>query len=453
LAIFDYFRRGETKQKDNIINNQSGFRQYPATSEEYIPMETIMRYYESSPRLSITVDTNTNYAVGDGYFLKAKDDTKPAKSNFAAISEYCKDIHMEELARNITLEMMACGNAFLFRDSDGSITHFPARQVTEIYHQDGIPEEYRIIHQSNGIYDFSQTEESISPDEIIHFSRNRIPGSPWGRGIGHRYCARGVGYRNSKNKLVQRVSLAQIDEMLEDAFSHLAARGLPRFLISGADMRKAGTDLHQAMDQMDIGEHFIIDGADVKLDTMELGSRASWTDFLMRLDHACAWAMQSPVATLFASPDKFAYASSKEAAALMFPGIDSYQRLFKEFIEREIFAPYLNVNGKYTWDNAPVEIRWGSEETTDLDKIEQVFNMKRNGLNVTSESIIKLIQQGGIPVEVPKASAMSPTMQARAMKRQQPLNKTASLEGKLHRYMDNLNGDRESETESKRDAN
>ena len=175
-----------------------------------------------------------------------------------------------------------------------------------------------------------ETEESLTPDEIIHFRLNTLPGTPWGRSIGHIYAAGGVGFKDGSGKIIHRASFAQIDEMLEDSLAKITYRGLPRWLITSPTLSSEETNkVEELLDSMEIGQHFLASGGEVKVENMELGSRASWTDFLSTLDRHIAWCMQSPVATLFAEPDKFAYASSKEAAALMFPGIDMYQRLLK----------------------------------------------------------------------------------------------------------------------------
>ena len=56
---------------------------------------------------------------------------------------------MERLAQAISIEAFATGNAFLIHD-EGTLRHFPAAQVDDIYHDDGIPNEYRIHHISYG---------------------------------------------------------------------------------------------------------------------------------------------------------------------------------------------------------------------------------------------------------------------------------------------------------------
>ena len=422
-----------------LANHTGGFRYYGQSNNEYIPMKILMNYYNSSPRLRLTVNTNTNFAVGDGFHLKADDTDKLAQGHKQLLEEYCQEINMERLAQAISVEAFATGNAFLMHDGD-TLRHFPASQVDDIYHDDGIPNEYRIHHVAYGERSRQdQTEEHLTPDEIIHFRMNTLPGTPWGRSIGHIYVAGGVGFRDASSKVIRRMSFAQIDEMIEDSLAKVTHRGLPRWLISSDTIsEETTTDIEGFLDTMEIGQHFLASGGDVKMDIMELGSRANWTEFLTTLDRHISWCMQSPVATLFAEPDKFAYASSREAAALMFPGIDMYQRLLKEFVEQQIFKPYVEANSKHSWDKYPVEINFGREETTDINNIIKLDQLRRNGLPISPNSIIKMLQQSGFSIETPKET-MSPEMAARAAKKKQPLDPNAKLRRKMEEALDDMN--------------
>ena len=460
IFSFDKFKnlirtRTPTSTKDSIprsIVHADGISTYGASYlNENIPMGTLMGYYHSSPRFRLTVNTNTNYAVGDGFYLTAGKD-KMAQKHLGLITQLCKDIKMEQFAQAITTEMYVTGNAFFVSDSDGTLKHFPAAQVADIYHEDGIPTGYRIWHNSYGERATNmQTEELLTPDQIIHFRMNRIPGTPWGRSIGHIYCSRGVGFYNSKKKIIHRTSFAEIDEILEDSLFKTAHRGLPRFLVTGETMTEKNVDsMEGALDKMDIAQHFILQGGNMKVDTMELGSRANWQVFLDTLDRHISWCMQSPVAMLFSNPADFAYASSKEAASLMFPGIDTYQRLLKEFIEQEIFKPFIDANSSHAWDAYPVAINWGREETTDLDNIAKLWQFRRQGMQIAESSIIKMIQKTGYSIEGIK-SEMSPEMAAKAAKKKQPLDPNARLRAKMERYVDSLEQEQEQEQEQDKD--
>lgn len=384
------------------------FEEFGGTQTDHATILKVYRYFKTDPILRLTVKTNTNYSVGDGYYLITENEDNTINQTRKKIVEtFLLENNFEDFIHQVTQEMWLTGNSFF---------HFKGANIKDIQGLQIIPQtsisEIRRDPMGN-VTEYIQQRDSyvsISPDQLFHFSRDNEDASAWGTGIGQPYVTQGAGYIDQTGDQVVTPSLAVQAEMLRYITTGAIYNGSPRHVVTAmTEDPEALDDITSKMSKLKPNQSFV-SSTDFEVKTMSHSGEVSFDPFLDYMRTQITLAMQSPVPSMFPEPSNFAYASAKESSALMFPGIDSYQRSLTQMIEQNIFKPLLERESpSHSWDKFPVRIVWGKEDNTvDETAIFQLLNAKLSGAPITWESLFEILQEQGFPVQQSTQTSMSP---------------------------------------------
>ena len=403
MAIWDRFRNKERHKFGGQVTRL--FEEYGSDESEHLRIVKALKYFESDPVLRTTVLTHTAYSIGNGYFLSVDDKEDGIALNNKKRIEKFLDMHrFEEFLSSAAIDLWLTGNTFWhgMGTSNNDIkgfTQIPTESIQDIMRKpDGTIKGYRqVLDMSN----------EIKPNQMMHWTWRRFHGSAWGVGLGQPYVSVGVGYLTKSGNTVQAPSLAASCELLRHLSSTGIYEGAPRYLVSLGE-KASDDDITTATNLMDNLEpnQTLLTNHDTKVDVMGFGPKTNFGSYIDFLEKQITLHMQSPIPRMFPNPENFSYASADKAAELMFPEIDGFQRNLKQLVEQTIFRPLCD-KAKHKFDDHPVRINWGKEDTTGTDNIKLAIYARRAGAPIAWRSIIDMFNEEGIDVKLDKNDSMS----------------------------------------------
>lgn len=351
------------------VNDNSPF--FDDIIEDDVKLQKIINYLRRDAKFQYVVYTLMGYSVGAGFNNTTNTDIPSGRKCLELINDFAEEWNLDEINQLMAIDGWSSGNAFL--------NTVPSNEdVQGIYHI-GMGTIKDIITTPQGeVKTYIQKSKSgfetpVEPEKIAHFRWLPINESAFGEGIGQVMIRKGVGYRTSSGKTIQRQSYFEIAEMFTDIDSKLFYSGIPRYVTTPDSEKGFSEDemssINSAFEKLDPLQNVTMPK---KTTTQEisLSSRSNFQTLIDRFDKEYSVATKTPLIELTSSLD-FSYASSQTALQTMLPLLGSFQRAYKRFIEKCIYEPIIIQAGK----NPKIinaRINWGVQDKLTVEQILQI---------------------------------------------------------------------------------
>lgn len=354
---------------------------YPYSSYGHmpdIPMTDIIKAFKGSPRFSMAVDIHVEESVGHGYYITTKKDNSTARAAIQRIEEFDRDFNLTDFNRYVAREMIMTGNSFMtplrFQGKMVTgLTPIPLDSIISIFQRDGVTIHYRQRTFNSG-------EKVLPADAVLHFSRDRLNASPWGRGVGQTYAAPGNPYPTPEGKYKTPPSPAESDAFNDHMALQLQRAGLPKYLALLTKITDDAKDtLARELAEGEPLSSMVLDNVEGDVKTIGMATQGKFNDQQKRIHENSILALRAPEIAMWDTENVQAYASSQEIAKSIQPMIIGYKMAHARFIEQNILRPIVDKTvGKNAWDSIGMTLNWGQPNTTDIDSIYKVALMMQH---------------------------------------------------------------------------
>ena len=384
----------KAKHAKPVINSLDYFSTHYQGITPAVKMKTLLEYYNTCYMFGAAVDLHAAMAVGNSFRIVVnppdEKDIDLANECKQEIEKIFDDMHMDRIFHEMATSMFAFGNWFgtpLHHEGEKMDTVWSGLRTVPIDSMVGIKQDIDgsiMGYTQLPTYGFTATSASgyndIQTNEMMHFSRNNLNGSPWGRGIGQRAAFKGVGYDLPNGNKDYRPSLFEVLEMVDSVSIKLYMAGVPRYvaMLESSD-EKLVDDANEILDTLAPAEHIALN-AKGKIETIGLDTANRFSDILKHIRDNVTMCFLNPSFTLWTNPT-FSYASSQTSMESMTPLIKGYERDHKRFVERNIIKPIIEHEfGPDTWELIGLELMWEEPVTFMMQQLQDIMPVLESSL-------------------------------------------------------------------------
>ena len=397
-----------TSKKPNLDGDYVGYNTWGQPPQ--IKMQKMLDYYESSMIFSTVIDMHVEETAGHGYHLSAgNSDHAMADDVIQEINKWAAKFNLRKWLKAGALDAWLTGNFFatplvLGPGEDGEMTSsglevIPISTIAGIYQENGEIHHYR--QESSGLAGGFRT---IPVDEIIHFSRNNLNASPWGRGLGQRYCTRGSGYTDPTGHTVYKPSQAEIEEMTSHINAMLAYAALPRFVAMFDSLDAEQQDkLTKELSEAPPMSALVLGDTTGKVESLSLTTQSKLAELLKQARDDTVVGMMAPFVHLWTSPT-FTFNSAEVGVGATLPLIAGFEQEFAHFVEYNVLRPLTAaITGSETaYDEIDIKFAWGQPDMRSIEDVEKAWKVARHMKDRFDENaFVDLINECGFKLPPP----------------------------------------------------
>ena len=392
----------DREQEPDIVRFEELHNHYGTRPD--VVFEDIVERRESDVRFQLACMMGVAYSVGDGYHIEADKSRPVGRKSLEVCEDFCDEWNLDELNQLIGLDVWAAGNAFLVplrekQESLSGIRMLPLSSFKRIKRApDGTVEEF--------VQEWGHAYKSLKPSGVYHFAWLPRNASAFGAGLGQAMSRKGVGYRATNGKRVQRPSMFEISEMTDDVAAKMTYAGVPRYLVRAPSAKDEDlTKLNNAFDRLDPLEHIIMNYKDADVSTINLDTQAKFDSFITKIDNQVLSGNMTPIPRMWSSLN-FTYASAEAAIQAYMPLVKMYQRAHARFVENMIFTPLIVQQPGGSPEKvrrSDVRIKWGPLPKPTIEEIKQVWEILKDPAfaeRYDPKDVLAMLQDAGVKLEV-----------------------------------------------------
>jgi len=366
-----------------------------------VKLQLLVDYLRTDTKYQYISYTMMGYSAGSGFNNTANTSIPAGRKCLELIDDFADEWELDTINQALALDGWSTGNGFLnvvpTAEKLAGIYHIGVGSITNIYRSaDG---EIQSYEQKN---DYG-VKSTVPADQIAHFKLWPINESIYGEGLGQILARKGRGYLTSTGKTVHRQSYFQMNEMYTDVNAKIFYSMQPRTVI-GPDNNATKFDektmqqINSSMSKTDPLQNMTTP-TKLSIQKVVLDSRSGYDTITNRYDKEFSAATKTPLLELISAMD-FSYASSEIALNTMLPLLNSFQRLQKRYIEKNIYEPLI-IQADKNPKIVNVRLNWGMIATLTVENIQAIQNILNQPDLFDKHSpqdIVDLLIEAGIPL-------------------------------------------------------
>ena len=408
------FPQGDVGQPfwfSNIGGNhfpREGFT-YKPYDTAVVPLKTQVQGYFDDADARMGVDFLAAKVTGGQHYFKAK-----TKNLSSYVEKWTKDVNLDWLNWSIAKELLAFGNCFVR-------CRVPIWEATK-------PDDFHIIPIESAAriwwtpdrrplwYEFRGAEYNgyFRPGEVIHFSWNQTNGQLYGFGIMGQLTNR-VAYQEDTPDgpvMKERESLLDIKHSMQNVFSKIAKRYLPRLVIDATNAAEDTRDaIREELRVLHDSEDIVHGVKGLKVETINNDTRpVDITGFMDFIQSDIFKALQTSKGRIAGQSAGPSYANGEESAILDEVGLSQFPNQLKFMIETMIVKPWYEFNREtdefmwngaiaVPWKEADFSMEFGKQSKKDLEpeQVAQWVQILQQAGQISGIEIRKIAEKVGVP--------------------------------------------------------